>query len=157
MDDFQPWPVRLHPGDDLRRALEAAVAAQGCTAAFVIAGIGSLKPTVLRLAGAQDHRVLDGDVELLSLSGTIAANGSHLHFSVADADGHVHAGHAVYGCTVRTTAEVLLGLLPGWDFSREPDAATGWAELTAQPRGARHGRRRVRRVAHRHRQRQPRA
>ena len=38
-------------------------------------------------------------------------------------------GHAAYGCIVRTTAEVLLAPLPHWHFSREPDAATGWAEL----------------------------
>jgi predicted DNA-binding protein with PD1-like motif len=35
-------PLRLHPGEDLRGALEAAVRAAGWEAAFVIAGIGSL-------------------------------------------------------------------------------------------------------------------
>jgi predicted DNA-binding protein with PD1-like motif len=136
MDALRPWPVRLLPGDDLRRALEAAVRAQGCTAAFVVAGIGSLKPTVLRLAGAEAHLALAGEVELLTVSGTVAAEGSHLHLSVADDRGRVHAGHAVYGCTVRTTAEILLALLPGWHFSREADAATGWAELQIRPRPA---------------------
>ena len=133
---MQTLPLRLNPGDDLRRALEAAVAAQGCEAAFVLAGIASLKPTVLRLAGAQDSLHLDGDVEVLTISGSIAREGSHLHLSVADAQGRVFGGHAVYGCTVRTTAEVLLALLPGWRFSREPDAGTGYAELAirrAQP------------------------
>jgi uncharacterized protein len=131
---FQPWPLRLRPGDDLRRALEAAVAAQGCTAAFVAAGIGSLRPASIRLAGAQTSLQLDDDLELLTLAGSIAANGSHLHLSVSDANGRVIGGHAGYGCIVRTTAEVMLGLLPSWDFRREPDAATGWAELTLRPR-----------------------
>jgi predicted DNA-binding protein with PD1-like motif len=45
----------------------------------------------------------------------------------------VLGGHAAYGCTVRTTAEVLLALLPGWQFTREPGAATGWAELVVRP------------------------
>jgi hypothetical protein len=31
--------VRLWPGDDLRPALEAAVAARGCTAAFVLVAL----------------------------------------------------------------------------------------------------------------------
>ena len=47
-----PLPVRLHPGDDLCLALQAVAAAQGCRAAFVLAGIGSLRGALLRLAGA---------------------------------------------------------------------------------------------------------
>lgn len=126
-------PLRLLPGDDLRQALERAVAARGIAAAFVVAGIGSLRPVQLRLAGATQTLCLDEDVELLGLSGTIAANGSHLHLSVADASGRVIGGHAGYGCRVRTTAELLLALLPGHDFRREADARTGWAELVIRP------------------------
>jgi predicted DNA-binding protein with PD1-like motif len=129
------WPVRLQPGDDLRLALQAVVAARGLSAAFVLAGIGSLRDAQLRLAGATQPITLPGDVELLSLSGSIAANGSHLHMSVADAGGRVHGGHVAPGCIVRTTAEVLLQLLSGWDFRRAPDAGTGWAELQIRTRG----------------------
>ena len=130
-------PVRLLPGDDLRAALSAAVAAAGAQAAFVVAGIGSLGPAVLRLAGAEQVRVIDGDVEILTLAGTLAANGEHLHMSVADASGRVHGGHVGNGCVVRTTAEVLVQLLPDWTFSREPDALTGYDELVvrAKPSG----------------------
>jgi predicted DNA-binding protein with PD1-like motif len=127
-------PLRLHPGDDLRRAVEAALAAQGLEAGFVVAGIGSLRPAVLRLAGADALLRLDGDVEILTLSGSVGVDGSHLHLSVADATGRVLGGHAGYGCTVRTTAELLLAALPGWRFTREPDAATGYAELVARAR-----------------------
>jgi predicted DNA-binding protein with PD1-like motif len=104
------------------------------SAAFVVSGIGSLRPAFIRLAGAEETLCVDGDVELLSLSGTIASNGSHLHLSVADAAGRVTGGHAAYGCIVRTTAELLLALLPAWHFSREADAATGYAELQIRPR-----------------------
>jgi predicted DNA-binding protein with PD1-like motif len=122
-------PLRLTPGQDLRGALEAAVAGQACRAAFVVSGIGSLRPACIRLAGAPEPLRLDGDTEILSLSGTIAINGSHLHISVARVDGTVLGGHAAYGCIVRTTAEVLLALLPEWQFTRAPDAATGYEEL----------------------------
>jgi predicted DNA-binding protein with PD1-like motif len=126
---LEPWPLRLHPGDDLRRSIEAAVAGRGVAAAFVLAGIGSLRPAVIRLAGATPIVTLDEDLELLSLAGSVAVHGSHLHLSVSDAQGRVTGGHAAYGCIVRTTAELLLVALPGWRFTREPDAATGWAEL----------------------------
>ena len=46
--------------------------------------------------------------------------------------GKVLGGHVMSGCIVRTTAEVLLGLLHGWKFSREPDALTGYSELVIQ-------------------------
>jgi len=131
----QPCPVRLRPGDDLRLALEVVVRARGASAAFVLAGIGSLRGAQLRLAGAKQPILVTGDLELLTLSGSIAANGSHLHKSLADASGRVLGGHVAPGCIVRTTAEVLLQLLPGWDFQREPDAGTGWAELVIRPRG----------------------
>lgn len=122
-------PVRLLPGDDLKRALETAVAREGATAAFVLSGIGSLRPARIRLAGAQNEMNIDADTELLTLSGSIAVEGSHLHLSVADEMGRVLGGHACLGCIVRTTAEVLLVLLPDWHFSRQPDPGTGWAEL----------------------------
>ncbi|MCW5575375.1 MAG: DNA-binding protein [Burkholderiales bacterium] len=123
-------PLRLPPGADLRAALEATVAAQGCRAAFVIAGIGSLGRVMLLRAGATGTDRLEGDYEILTLSGTVAANGSHLHLAIADTRGRVIGGHAGQGCIARTTAEVLLALLPDWSFAREHDAATGHDELT---------------------------
>jgi predicted DNA-binding protein with PD1-like motif len=132
---LQAWPLRLQPGDDLRRSLEQAVAQRGLAAVFVLAGVGSLGPAMLRLAGADLPQRLDGDLELLTLSGSVSPDGAHLHLSVADAAGRVTGGHAAYGCTVRTTAELLLAVLPGWAFSRAPDAATGWAELVIRRAG----------------------
>lgn len=125
-------PIRLRPGQDLRRALEAAVAERGVQAAFVVSGIGSLSPAVLRLAGASTVLTIAGDTELLTLSGTVAAGATHLHASVSDAQGEVRGGHVSFGCTVRTTAEVLLALLPDWQFSREADADTGYDELVVR-------------------------
>jgi predicted DNA-binding protein with PD1-like motif len=36
------------------------------------------------------------------------------------------------GCSVRTTAEVLVALLPDHRFRREPDRATGYMELVVR-------------------------
>jgi hypothetical protein len=35
---------------------------------------------------------------------------------------------------VHTTAELLLAVLPEWQFGRAPDATTGYAELLIQAR-----------------------
>ena len=127
-------PLRLNPGDDLRGALESALAAQGATAAFVVAGIGSLREARLRFAGRDALHHAIGDLEILTLSGTLGAGGSHLHASLSDADGRVFGGHVAPGCIVRTTAEILLAVLDDVAFTREPDAATGYAELVIRPR-----------------------
>jgi len=126
-------PLRLQPGDDLRPALEQAVRQAGYDAAFVLSGIGSLGRASIRLAGAEQTLALDGEYEILTLAGSIASNGSHLHISLSDREGRVLGGHAGPGCIVRTTAEVLLVLLPDWQLRREPDKATGYAELKITP------------------------
>jgi predicted DNA-binding protein with PD1-like motif len=116
------------------------VRGQNCRAAFVLSGIGSLSTAGLRFAGADQPQRLAGDTEILSLSGTVAVNvtdsgvhsSSHLHMALATATGQVHGGHVAPGCIVRTTAEVLLALLPEWEFAREPDALTGYDELVVR-------------------------
>lgn len=135
---MQTLPIRLKPGEDIRAAIEAAVRGADCRAAFVIAGIGSLSTAGLRFAGAEQPRRFSGDMEMLSLAGSITFDGahssSHLHMALSTASGEVFGGHVMPGCTVRTTAEVLLALLPDWDFSRAPDAMTGYQELVVRAR-----------------------
>ncbi len=52
-----------------------------------MSGIGSLAVGQLRLAGRSDHTVLKGDLEILTLQGSLCSDGSHLHIAVADANG----------------------------------------------------------------------
>lgn len=133
MATMHTLPLRLHPGQDLRAALAAVPAAHGMQAAFVLQGIGSLSVAQLRLAGANQPTELRGDLEILTLAGSLAPDGAHLHISVADSAGRVLGGHVGAGCLVRTTAELLLVLLPAHRFGREADATTGYAELAIYP------------------------
>ncbi|AQH01252.1 DNA-binding protein [Burkholderia sp. KK1] len=121
--------LRLSPGDDLRAALDLAFRERGLTAAYVLQGIGSLSVARIRYAGRDDASEWRGDLEILTLAGTLSAQGPHLHMSIADADGRVRGGHVAPGCIVRTTAEIVVAHLPGERYTREHDAATGFAEL----------------------------
>ena len=127
-------PLRLQPGDDLRLALEAWMGAQQELAGCVISAVGSLSLAQLRLAGATEARAIHGELEILSLSGTLSPDGAHLHIAIADSKGVVIGGHLCAGSLVRTTAELVIGLLPEWRFRRELDPATGYAELQISPR-----------------------
>lgn len=126
--------LRLSPGDDLRAALDHAFHARSLSAAFVVQGIGSLSVARLRYAGRDAAAELRGDLEMLTLAGTLSAQGPHLHMSVSDADGRVFGGHVTPGCIVRTTAEIIVANLPDERYTREHDAATGFAELVIRPR-----------------------
>lgn len=116
--------LRLNPGDDLRGALEA-LASTG----FVVAGIGSLRHAQLRFAGDPGPTRIEGPLEILTLSGSLTPTGAHLHVSVSDASGRVLGGHVCAGCTVHTTAELLIAPLPAGSLSRAFDPTTGYAEL----------------------------
>ncbi|KVD04712.1 DNA-binding protein [Burkholderia ubonensis] len=129
---MQTYPLRLSPGDDLRDSIVDALRQRKWPAAFVLQGIGILSIAQLRFAGAEVSVTLRGDLEILTLAGSVSPDGAHLHASVSDAVGQVFGGHVASGCTVRTTAEILLVLLSGFRFSRELDAATGFRELVVR-------------------------
>ena len=130
---MQTLPVRLIPGDDLRAALETIAQDQGMGAAFVMQGIGSLSVANLRYAGLDQPTRLEGDLEILTLAGSLSADGAHLHMAVSNADGCVYGGHVSPGCIVRTTAEILIVRLDGVRFSRDLDPRTGFPELSIHP------------------------
>lgn len=125
-------PLRLRANQDLRVSLESVLADQAMSAGFVLQGIGSLSTGQIRFANMREATVLQGSLEILTLAGSLAPGGAHLHISVADAQGRVVGGHVGYGCIVRTTAEILIALLPDYRFSRAPDAASGYKELAIQ-------------------------
>ena len=126
-------PIRLEPGVDLRRALEQKAGELPNQSAFVVAGIGSLSSVSIRLAAAEQETRLSGPFELISLSGTLSADGAHLHMVIASESGQVMGGHVGYGSLIRNTAELLLVALEGWSLSRAHDAVTGYQELQVQP------------------------
>lgn len=127
-------PIRLQPGSDLRASLEALVRDQAHGAGFVVSGIGSLHGAVLRYADQASAATLDGPMEIVSISGSISADGAHLHMAVSDGAGRVWGGHVGYGNIVRTTVEALIVTLPEWSLSREHDLRTGYPELVVRRR-----------------------
>ena len=135
--------VRLTPGTDLKLELERLTQAHALRAGCILSCVGSLSQARLRMAGAagdeEVFRTFVEPMEIVSLTGTLSADGLHVHIGLARRDGGCIGGHLVTGCIVHTTAELVIGELPELEFRRVLDPATGYGELSVQPRPSRSG------------------
>lgn len=122
--------LRLHPQQDLKVELDNWASMHAVEAACVLTCVGSLQQAVLRFANQPEGTELEGKFEIVALTGTLSRHGSHYHIALADGNGRTVGGHLLDGCHIYTTAEIVLGILPGVRFLRLPDAATGYDELT---------------------------
>jgi len=125
---------RLAPDADLRAAIVAACRKRGSRSASIATCVGSLRSARIRFAGAEEIMSLDGPLEIVSLVGTVAVDGAHLHIAVADAEGRVRGGHLAFGSPVFTTAEVVVLDDSSVAFVRAHDARTGYRELAVRSR-----------------------
>lgn len=134
---METYCLRLTPGQDLRQELQTFAQLQAVEAGIILTALGSFTQASLRFAAADQATLIEGPLELISLSGTLSRQGMHLHGAIADAQGRVYGGHIMPGCTIRTTAEIAIATLPHQRFSRQPDAQTGYLELVVerQPQG----------------------
>ncbi len=123
------FALRLRPGQDLRQELQRFAKAHALRAGFVASCAGSLTRASLRWANQPQATVREGHFEIVSLSGTLAAESMHLHASVSDSTGATFGGHLMDGSLVYTTAEIVIGELQGVEFAREPDSTYGYREL----------------------------
>lgn len=133
---LQAHALRLRPGTDLRQEILAFVAAHRIEAGALLTCVGSLTDVRLRLANQEEATHYHRHFEIVSLVGTLpASDGAHLHLSVSDGTGRTLGGHLLDGCRIYTTAEIVLGALPGLVFTRETDPTYGYQELvvTAAP------------------------
>ncbi|MFE7029110.1 PPC domain-containing DNA-binding protein [Streptomyces sp. NPDC057621] len=130
--DTRTHAFRLPHGVDLRKAIEHYVTTHNIRAGAIVTCVGGLSTAILRMPGAATFSHLDGDFEIVSIEGTLSANGSHIHLSLSDIAGTVKGGHLDYGSMVRLTAEVILMENLQLVFSREFDPETGYCELKVE-------------------------
>ena len=122
--------LRLRPGADLLMALRDYASREGLRAACVLTCVGSLSRATLRYANQRAAAVREGPFEICSLVGTLGVDAApHLHASLSDGAGAMLGGHVLAGCTVFTTAEVVLGEATAAVFDRPVDPETSYDEL----------------------------
>ena len=121
--------VRLKPDQDLKEQLKNIANDENIQAGFMVTAIGSLKQATIRFANQAESTVLNDKFEILSLNGTIATTGIHLHIAIADSQGKTIGGHLDYGCIIYTTAEIVIGSSSDFRFARTHEELTGYNEL----------------------------
>ena len=123
------YVIRLKPGEDLKKSIQAFVDAKQISAGWIAACVGSLTDYQIRFANQPAGSKGTGHFEIVSLTGTLSTNGSHLHISISDGIGKTIGGHLMEECIVYTTAEIIIQSTPALLVTREKDGTTEWAEL----------------------------
>lgn len=123
------FAFRLKPGEDLKESIEKFVSEKKVKAGWVATCVGSLTDYNIRFANQPEGSRGSGHFEIVSLTGTVSVNGSHLHISLSDSTGKTTGGHLMPGCKVYTTAEIILQSTGKYEFTREKDGTTPWEEL----------------------------
>lgn len=126
---MEMYSVRLHPGQDLIIELDQLIKTHDIEAACILTCVGSLTTAVLRFANQEETQQLSGHFEIVSLTGVMSKHGSHYHIAIADEQGRTYGAHLMEGCSVYTTAEIVIGIIPNCSFLRGFDPQTGYPEL----------------------------
>ena len=120
---------RLRRGDDLLASIRRYAQAHGIRAAALVSGVGCVTRAIIRDASGVTTHELSGRYEIVSMTGTVSAERTHLHIALAGEDMRVIGGHLCEGTLINTTCEVVLLELDGVTFSKEFDPETGYNEL----------------------------
>lgn len=126
---MQAITFRLKPGQDLFDEIEGLVKEKNIEAGCVLSAVGSLTHATMRFANRERYSELEGHFEIVSMTGTVSAHGSHLHISISDGDGNTIGGHLVPGCKIYTTAEMVLAVFDDAIYKREFAEDSGYEEL----------------------------
>ena len=129
MDNNKVYVFRLKPSEDLRKSIEAIVKEKNIEAGWINTCVGSLTDYTIRFANQQEGVRVSGHFEIVSLTGTVSVNGSHLHICISDSTGKTIGGHLLEGCKIYTTAEIVIGSTMSYEFKRRKDGTTEWEEL----------------------------
>ncbi len=108
---MRPLPLHLGPGSDLRARLEQLGNEVGASG-FVLGVVGDLSQAAFQCPGQVEPTVLQGHLEIITLQGTVAPQGVHLHLSLSDGECQVWGGHLEHGSLVLRGADLLVGFLP---------------------------------------------
>jgi predicted DNA-binding protein with PD1-like motif/glutaredoxin len=128
-------PIHLAPGSDVLRSLEQ-LARERQASGFVLSVVGNLSQAAFHCPGQAGPSLLRGELEIISLQGTLAPEGAHLHLSLSDGSCQVWGGHLEPGTLVLKGADLLVGLLEEAPQQQAAAAPAATAAPAASAAGA---------------------
>ena len=132
MSNCKAHAFRLKPGQDLKKEIQKLVTDQQIKAGWISTCVGSLTNYNIRFANQPEGNSGSGHFEIVSLTGTVSVNGSHLHISISDSTGKTNGGHLLDSNIVYTTSEIVILSSDDFIFKREKDGSTPWEELQVE-------------------------
>ena len=126
---MQSLPLTLGPGSDLHQSLHALAQERQITG-FVVGVVGNLTRAAFQCPGRPEPTVLEGDLEVITLNGTLSPQGVHLHLSLSDGACQVWGGHLEPGTLVQKGVDLLIAVLD----QPAPSPAVADAVKSAAPR-----------------------
>ena len=131
---MHPLPLKLTPGSDLRLSLEELARTQQLSG-FVLGVVGNLSRAAFQCPGPQEPTVMEGDLEIITLNGTVSPTGVHLHLSLSDGACQVWGGHLEPGTIVQKGVDLLIGVLEQREGrpARQTAAAAPRIEIAVLP------------------------
>jgi predicted DNA-binding protein with PD1-like motif/glutaredoxin len=121
-------PIHLEAGSDLRASLEH-LAARESASGFVLSVVGNLSQASFACPGLDEPTVLRGELEIITLQGTLSPQGVHLHLSFSDPGCQVWGGHLEHGSLVLKGADLLVGFLEAGGAQAEAAAPVSQARV----------------------------
>ena len=77
--------LRLPPDSDIRSTIEQLGREQN-EEGFILGVVGNLSRAAFQCPGRAEPTVLEGNLEIITLNGTLSPSGVHLHLSLSDGD-----------------------------------------------------------------------
>ncbi len=132
MQQLTAHAFRLKPGQDLKKEIQKIVTDRQIKAGWISTCVGSLTHYNIRFANQPEGNNDSGHFEIVSLTGTVSINCSHLHIAVSDSNGKTMGGHLLDSNIVYTTAEIVILASGDFNFKRAKDGSTPWEELQVE-------------------------
>ena len=118
-------PLKLAAGSDLHLSLEK-IAQQDGIQGFILGVVGNLSRACFQCPGQPEPTILEGELEVISLNGTLSPEAVHLHLSLSDGACQVWGGHLEPGTLVQKSVDLLVGVLEESQGTK-PEQATAAA------------------------------
>tara|TARA_B100000700_G_C14865124_1_gene770553 strand:+ start:312 stop:935 length:624 start_codon:yes stop_codon:yes gene_type:complete len=114
-------PLHFNPNSDLLLSLQD-IANEQYLNGFILGAVGNLSKVRFKCPSPQSPKLIEGNLELITLSGTISPTNLHIHISIADSSCNVSGGHLEEGTIVLKGIDLLVGLLEIDDNKLELEA-----------------------------------